>query len=226
MIIGESILVIGGVDSSLNPVVIHLNEAGAPGLERCQTGKYERRDKAVSEFLNDKFVVCGGYGTDYWTKEDCEAIDDTGIFNNSAFGRMQASSIKLDQSTMWITGGYDFNINHLNTTEIVTLEGSIDGESLPFTVYGHCMVQYRSDSILLIGGSQNGNEDSDKTWIIDPTNDFNMTEGPSLKQGRMYHSCGKMKDEYGNVIVIVAGGYGMNSVERLNTTHMKEWVKG
>ena len=79
----------------------------------------------------------------------------------------------------------------------------------------------------MIGGKQNGEWDSDKTWIIDPKNGFNIAEGPSLKEGRQYHSCGKMEDVYGNVLVIVAGGDGwMDSVEILNTTLMKEWVEG
>ena len=77
-----------------------------------------------------------------------------------------------------------------------------------------------------IGGKQNGKSNSKKTWIIDPTNGFNIAEGPSLNEGRMYHSCGKMKDEYGNVLVVVAGGYKRDSVEVLNTTLMKEWVYG
>ena len=209
--------------------MIHLNEDGLTGFERCQTGKYERRYAAIGNFLDDKFVVCGGFGKDDVRKNRCEVIDVTGkaqSFDMLANGRVYASSIKLDQSTLWITGGFDSNTNHLKSTENVAVSGSTSGVNLPFTVWGHCMVQFQPDAILLIGGTKNGIAYSDKTWIIDPTSGFNITAGPSLKQGRIHHSCGKMKDDFGNVLVIVAGGEGMDSVEVLNTTLMKEWVKG
>ena len=218
----------GGNEDYLNPEVIFLNEDGSTVYERCQTGKYERRYSAVGDFLDEKFVVCGGWGKDDVIKNDCEVIDatETKVFNMSVNGRRYASSIKLNQSTMWITGGYDSNENYLNSTEFVTVNGSTAAVTLPFTVYTHCMIQYQPDAILLIGGQQDYEWNSDKTWIIDPTNGFNITEGPPLKEGRTDHSCGKWKDEYGNVIVMVAGGYRTDSVEILNTTQMKEWVKG
>ena len=225
----ESIFVIGGDEDYLNPVVIHFNQDGSTGFERCQTGKHERRKKAIGDLLDDKFVVCVGYGRRSVKKNDCEVIDETGtkIFNMSAaIGRVSASSIKLNQTTIWITGGKDSNSNKLNLTEFVTVNGSTSGVNLPFRVFGHCMVQYKPDAILLIGGKQNSNLFSDRTWIIDPTNGFNITEGPVLKERRKYHSCGTVKDELGNVHVIVAGGYKMDSVEILNTTLMKEWVTG
>ena len=208
--------------------MINFNEDGWTDFERCQTGKYEERSFAIGQFLDDKFVVCGGAGNALVRKNYCEVIDETGTqtFNMSANSRLFASSVKLNKSIMWITGGYDVNNIVLSSTEFVTVNGSTAGVNLPFTVYDHCMVQYQQDAILLIGGTQNRKQYSGKTWIIDTINGFNITEGPDLKQGRRSHSCGKMKDEYGNVLVIVAGGYDMDSVEVLNTTLMKEWVKG
>ena len=161
-------------------------------------------------------------------KNYCEVIAETETqrFNTTANTRFTfASSVKLNQSTMWITGGSFSDEKHLNSTEIVTVIGSKAGVNLPFTVFGHCMVQYQPDAILLIGGRQNGHT-FDKTWIIDPTNGFEITEGPSLKKGRILHTCGKLEDKNGNVLVIVAGGFGIHSVEVLNTTTMQEWVKG
>ena len=127
---------------------------------------------------------------------------------------------------MWITGGMDSNWNNLHSTKVVTINGSTSGIDLPFTVSSHCMVQYQPNAVILIGGDQNGNADSDKTWLIDPTNGFDIIQGPNLNQGRAYHSCGILKDDSGNVLVIVAGGGNMKSVEVLNTTSLKEWIEG
>ena len=219
---------VGGDEDYLNPVAIYLNEDGSTVFERCQIGKYERRLFAIGDFLNDKFVLCGGQGKDSVDKADCEVIDETETrtYNMSVNGRRHASSIKLNQSTIWIIGGSDSNSTTLNSTEFLTINGSSAGVDFAFTVIGHCMVQYKTDAILLIGGKQNGKSNSKKTWIIDPTNGFKLTIGPSLKKGRMFHSCGKMKDEYGNSVVIVAGGQSKDSVEFLNTTVIKEWVEG
>ena len=120
----------------------------------------------------------------------------------------------------------DSNMYNLHSTKIVTTNGSTSGIDLPFTVSRHCMVQYQPNAIILIGGTQNEDADSDKTWFIDPTNGFNIVQGPNLNQGREYHSCGILKDDSGNVLVIVAGGGNMKSVEVLNTTSSKGWIEG
>ena len=66
------------------------------------------------------------------------------------------------------------------------------------------MIQYDEKSIYIIGGFQNGSI-SNKTWIVDPTNEFQITEGPSLNKGRYSHGCAKMTLN-GRTILVVAGG--------------------
>ena len=90
--------------------------------------------------------------------------------------------------------------------------------------------KFREDAILMIGGWQD-DYFSPKTWIINSKNLSEMIEGPPLKKTRYAPACGKLRDESGNIIIIVAGGldqvgYEMDSVEILNTTSMKEWKKG
>ena len=49
-----------------------------------------------------------------------------------------------------------------------------------FSVNSHCMVQYDSSKVYLIGGYQSGRDNSEtskKTWIIDPTNGFVINRG-------------------------------------------------
>ena len=69
---------------------------------------------------------------------------------------------------------------------------------------------------------------SKKTWIINPTNDFLITEGPTMNVPRMQFACGKMKVG-DKVIIVVAGGWnwlGLTSVELLDPTSDKGWFFG
>ena len=81
----------------------------------------------------------------------------------------------------------------------------------------------------IIGGWQNGPGFSNKTWIVDPTNEFQITEGPSLNKGRRYHGCAKMTVN-GRTVLVVAGGYGgfgaMDSVEILDPLGNDVWTQG
>ena len=87
------------------------------------------------------------------------------------------------------------------------------------------MIQYDEKSIYIIGGFQNGSI-SNKTWIVDPTNEFQITEGPSLNKGRSSHGCAKMTLN-GRTILVVAGGFGaMDSVEILDPLGNNVWTQG
>ena len=92
------------------------------------------------------------------------------------------------------------------------------------------MIQYNENSIYIIGGRQNGSR-SKKTWIVDPTNEFQITEGPSLNKARENHGCAKMTVN-GRTILVVAGGYGngghgiLDSVEILDPSENNVWTQG
>ena len=87
------------------------------------------------------------------------------------------------------------------------------------------MIQYDEKSIYIIGGFQNGSI-SNKTWIVDPTNEFQITEGPSLNKGRADHGCAKMTLN-GRTILVVAGGFGaLDSVEILDPLGNNVWTQG
>ena len=83
-------------------------------------------------------------------------------------------------------------------------------------------------TVYLIGGSQDG-QTSDKTWIIDPTNNFEIKVGPSLNVGRFIHSCSKMKID-GRIFLVVAGGMQndgtlLDTVELLDLTSPEQGWK-
>ena len=109
---------------------------------------------------------------------------------------------------------------------------SVKGPDLPFTISEHSMIQYDEKSIYIIGGRQNGSR-SKKTWIVDPTNGFEIKEikeGPSLNNARAGHGCAKMTLN-GRTVLVVAGGLGegfeiLDSVEILDPSENNIWTQG
>ena len=134
----------------------------------------------------------------------------------------------LNSNTIWITGGLKNTDNAayaLNTTEFIKLDGSvIRGPSLPITISDHCMIQLNYNQIFLIGGFQNGYA-SNKTWIVDPCNNYKVKEGPTLNKLRVGHSSAKMK-LCGKLVIVVAGGFEDDSVEICDPSSGKGWIFG
>ena len=82
--------------------------------------------------------------------------------------RSGASSVALNQNTLWITGGENDYVD-LNSTEFLSFgqqQNSKKGPDLPFTIERHGMVIYNKNSIFMIGGYQDGAL-SGKSWIVD-----------------------------------------------------------
>ena len=141
------------------------------------------------------------------------------------------SSVLLNESKIWVTGGWSNNGSE-KSTEIISLDQPpVAGPNFPFTVREHSMVLVNPTTIYLIGGFQNG-ELSNKTWIIDQSNNFQIRLGPPLNIARLAHSCSKMKIEGKNFLVAAGGKCKMSeelldSVELLDTTCPdKGWKMG
>ena len=196
-------------------------------------------DESVSIFgstggiLQNQPLICGGSNMfDEITSE----ISIIGMPNHCfemIMPRFNASSIVLNESKLWVTGGWNHEDGMTNSTEIISLDQPpVPGPDLPFTVIDHSMVLVDPTTIYLIGGCQNGREsDANKTWIIDPTNDFQVKEGPSLNISRVNPSCSKMKI-HGKIFLVVAGGSNYHgnagdTVELLDTTCPEQgWKMG
>ena len=90
------------------------------------------------------------------------------------------------------------------------------------------MIKLSHSSVFMIGGFQN-DIISNRTWIADPLNGFEMKEGPSLNVGRYGHSCGKMISN-GKVVLVVAGGRDqaryLESIEILDPSSGRGWIFG
>ena len=147
----------------------------------------------------------------------------------------------MNHNSLWLTGGCDSQdeLNPgVNTTKFFSLDKPPQkGPNLPFGVSSHAMVQVSPKAIYLIGGFQD-DIIANKTWIIDPTNNFKVKQGPSLNEDRILHSCGKLMLN-NKVYIVVAGGQstgsdgdglsfdGTNSVEILDTSLPgQKWIKG
>ena len=152
--------------------------------------------------------------------------------------RLFASSVALNQNTLWIVGGENgprSNRRYLSTTEFISIDSNQEinqkqGPTLTFGISKHCMVQYNSSAIYLIGGQRTSDEMSEEIWIIDPTKNFTFTKGPALLDSKRFMgSCAKMKVNNTEIIVVAGGKHfsdefnAYDSVEMLFPTG---WVEG
>ena len=140
--------------------------------------------------------------------------------NEGIYVNGRRSGVVLDQIRLWVTGGWDEKGNATKTSQFISLDQPPEkGPELPFTVFKHCMVQVDPKTIYLIGGYQN-NSGSNKTWIIDPTKNFEIREGQSMNHSRARHSCATMRIN-NKVFIIVVGNADKRqcrTIEILDTT--------
>ena len=185
---------------------------------------------ATGGLLQNSPIVCGGFDDNYTIFQDCVVIGQPEMEVKMIEKRRFAANVALDQRTLWIVGGRDEHYHDLSSTVFIKLGQLSDkGPDLPFRICFHSMIQYDEKSIYIIGGSQNGSR-SKKTWIVNPTNGFQIKEGPSLKKERFCHGCAKMTVN-GRTILVVAGGlsgYGghLDSVEILDPSENNDWTPG
>ena len=203
-------------------------------------GYFEHETKTMrGEFRKiESYSSCYAYGHENWTEISMQET------------KWHASAIVLNPSTLWVTGGENRG-SHLDTTEFITLDNktsqrgkflqsfhsifdylTIDfftGPDLPIRITQHCTVKYNDTMVFLTGGYQNG-EESNKTWIINPTKDFESAEGPALPNATFFHSCGKMTYENGTTVLIIAGGRSekafFDTVYMLDPSNAYGWIQG
>ena len=70
-------------------------------------------------------------------------------------GKAGASSIVINDNTLWVTGG-DGGYGRLASTEYVTVTGTMLGPDLPMTLDFHAMVVINSTFSMVIGGYSYG----------------------------------------------------------------------
>jgi hypothetical protein len=120
--------------------------------------------------------------------------------------RVEAAAAQLPNGILLVTGG--FNGSFHNSAEMSTGDGwESKIPSLPVTIFAHCMVTVNTTTVMVIGGKQNGEDYSGKTFYF-TLGEESWTEGPELKLRRFHHSCGKIRRDKDSekMSIIVAGG--------------------
>ena len=189
---------------------------------RCSVGN------SIKAFglLGNNPVICGiGKTNNFNDDKDCLVLGNPSIIAPKLLeNRYKPSSIVLNNSTIWITGGTKYQ---QKITEFFSLgQETTKGPELPFTIFSHCMVQVDDQTVYIIGGKQEKEFNSvgkaelkglRQTWKIDPTNNFAIQPGPDLIEERADHACATMKIKE-KIFIVAAGGVNNRSVELLNTS--------
>jgi hypothetical protein len=171
---------------------------------------------------NNNALICGGYN-DGAILDGCFSINNKGI-KTSALRlpkpRYLTASVVWNSTTLWLTGGFFYGSGETKSTEFVQLTGTTPGPDLPLGVHNHCLVSLNDTTLLLIGGQLQDRTSSKATFYYD-TDHKTWTDGPSMINGRLRHSCSLFKSPQHSHTdtVIVTGGHNggtLASTEFLN----------
>ena len=183
--------------------------------------KISKKEYSVGGLISNNPIICGGYKSSNYFRSCYNAKTKSMTFPMLE-KRMGAGSIVLNSTTLWVVGGTPY-VHPVSSTEFVTINGpSVQGPGMLVKIRSHCMVYYNQSMIFLIGGSHSQDgyyHSSANTWIVDPTNGFKVTPGPSMKMARSSPACGII-DKNGDSLITVAGGFNSNSQLYLNTTEL------
>jgi hypothetical protein len=175
-------------------------------------------------------IICGGHQNGAYSNK-CYSLENNEWVSSASMNsvRSSAAAAQLKDGKLLVTGGYNGSA-FLNSAEMLTEVGwESNIPSLPVTIQAHCMVTVNSTTVMAIGGYQN-NQFSGKTFYF-TFGEESWTEGPELKNKRLYHSCGKIRrnKESQEMSIIVAGGHDgfstLSSVEILDEGSNK-WQTG
>ena len=194
------------------------------------------RISSVGGLVNETPIVCGGYisaggcGRNYPENYDsCIIFGQTKTSIKMSEPRIGAASVVLNETTLWIMGGWNDGYSPTSSTELITLDSatSVNGPALPNRLRHSCAVKYNDTHIYLTGGHNNSGF-TDKVWIYNTAGSSSWTEGPRMNDGRGYHGCTVLHHDQRSWIVL-AGGLNdddaFKSMEILDPSRNK-WVQG
>ena len=182
-------------------------------------------------------LICGGRDSNADVVfQDCDAIGHPHLNIQMLEKREWTSGIVLNYpaKTLWITGGLtkvNDGTSSLKSTEFVYLNKQSErGPDLPIEICKHCMIKYNDSTVFIIGGVLGADirdgRTTSKTWIVDPTSNFQIREGPSLPSAKRLIACGKMI--IGGKTWLVVGpdspSEGLDLLDPLNVN--QGWLRG
>ena len=199
--------------------------------------RYPRIDSGmVGTHLSGKVMICGGSFTN-----ECYGYD---VQNNSwsALEPMRevrhypAATLILGGSEWWITGGRVLstangqNKGYIDSTEILRNGKFVKGPDLPEKMAYHCILSVNHTHVMLVGGiyfseTINNTIDSNRTYMIDITNEYGWVPLEDMKSKRHGSGCHMVETEEFGKEIVVAGGSGLKSTEIFSLTN-ETWREG
>ena len=198
----------------------------------------ERRRDSVGGLINETPILCGGHDANFDVVYDsCIVLGQNKKSIKMNKARSYAASVVLNETTLWIIGGWRFDSSVLSSTELITLDSatSVNGPALPNALVASCAVKYNDTHIYLTGGFVDSDY-TNKVWIhstILDAGSSSWTEGPMMNTKRGYHGCTVLNHGQKSWIVVAGGnseiGFNLSpvikSVEILDPNKNK-WIQG
>ena len=169
-------------------------------------------------FLMDETILLHGYNP---VEEFLYVLGQSKVcikFNFDGKRDGPSGIIKVNETSLLRVGGTPrckaMELIHFDPTNEENPFRIEESSEFPHEIYGHAMIKYSSDEVMVIGGRMFDYDNiiwtaTDHTWIIDTSNECSIREGPRLDSPRSHHSVGSMVTSvhrpYGNVIVLIGG---------------------
>ena len=192
----------------------------------------ERRRDSVGGLINETPILCGGHDANFDVVYDsCIVLGQNKKSIKMNKARSYAASVVLNETTLWIIGGWRFDSSVLSSTELITLDSatSVNGPALPNALVGSCAVKYNDTHIYLTGGN-NGSELTNDVWIYNTIVDAGSSswiEGPRMNIARECHGCTVLHHRQTSWVVV--GGSYTNSYSKwmeILDPNDNKWIRG
>ena len=128
-----------------------------------------------------------------------------------------------------LSGGYESESGRLKTIELISPKSwtKVSPVQLPIGIQLHCVVQWDSQTFLVIGGLD-GHKPRDETYLINIVTN-QLKKGPNLKNARYEHACEELNLKGKFYIIVTGGKDGKNfrSTEVLDKDNLEQgWQLG
>jgi hypothetical protein len=175
---------------------------------------------ATGGLIGNTVMICGGHSENF-DESQCYSLTSEKVtpVTHMSVGRMRAASIVLNDNTLWVTGGFNYDL--LASTDYVKMSGTMPGPDLPMALSRHAMVAINNTCSMVIG------DNSASTFYYDH-NEGEWTTGPSLIQARDDHAAGIVTDEVTdeNFVAAIGGIYSGGYLDSTEILQDGTWVQG